>query len=88
MKQQIKDNYAKSVGYDDFKCLLTDGSMSKSDLSIHYDRLMKEYAMECLKKASHNVTLTFREYSNIHGDTTYDLLVDTKQSIHNENNLV
>lgn len=75
---EIKDTYAKSVGYEDWEDLYEshfwDGK--EIDLNNHFDQVMKIYAMECLKKASENAYIDY-------GIVTID-----KSSIHNKNNLV
>lgn len=88
--QEIKDNYAKSVGYDNWEDL--EYSINNEEFKNkhyyhlndetdnHIDQVMKLYAMECLKKASENMKQTAGQWN---ADFS-----SQKRSIHNESNLV
>ena len=54
--EQIKNDYAVDLGYMSWKYMLSHFVETKQSalLNLHFNEVMKIYAMECLKLASEN----------------------------------
>lgn len=79
--EQIKNDYAVSKGFKNWKYLQTDSYPHK--LNEYINEVMRIYAMECLKLASENAEVD--DILELNGDRYY--LVD-KESITNEKNII
>lgn len=78
-------DYAKEQGFYDFEEL--DMLVNKyEEMDLHINAVMKLYALECLKKASENVTTV--HHTNQSKENIIKSVELTKQSINNENNLI
>ena len=59
-QQEIKDNYAKSIGYEDFNNLLWDCGIF--EIEKHYEKVIKLVAQQGFKNAAENVKLVISNY--------------------------
>lgn len=90
--EQIKNEYAKEVGFDDFKSLLNGmilyNNVKSSAEKIDYilNKISIESQKECLKLASENA-YTKTETNGLDGEY-WDYNVVDKESITNENNII
>lgn len=83
--EQIKNDYAISKGYDCWESLFGASSYyDNNEFFKHENKVMKIYAMECLKLASENVdyeyTFLYSSERNV-GD-------EVAKQITNENNII
>lgn len=80
-KEQIKNDYAKAQGYEDYSLILDDLINEEISILRFYElenEAMEIYAKECLKLASENATIEISNFAtHVH-----------KESITNENNII
>ena len=63
-EQEIKNNYAKSVGYENFTRLLWDCGIF--EIESHYEKVIQLVAQQALENASENFRESFLRTENIH----------------------
>ena len=78
-QQEIKDNYAKSIGYEDFNNLLWDCGIF--EIEKHYEKVIKLVAQQALENAAENAKLK----ESIPHSAIYDTI--DKESILSHDNI-
>lgn len=85
--EEIKDNYAKSCGYEDWDKIIEkfgmDGQITKSEFKEHENKVFELVQQEQQKLIADNADTKMERYNDLQ-----DIVVVDKSTIINENNII